>query len=106
MGSPLKLSNYKVGLLFKKPYIAIITPQKPKVMQVKSYYTVAVKVKYEDAKGKVKTKTERYLVEAVSVTDSEALMVEYMTKLGEKDYEISSSAESRIVDVIAQANND
>lgn len=71
---------------------------------MKSYYTVATKLKYEDAKGKVKTKTERYLIEAESVTDSEAIMVDYMSKIGEKDYEISSSAVSRIVDVITHTD--
>jgi len=64
------------------------------------YFTVAVKIRRDDDKGKTKTYTERYLVQAVSVTDSEAIVVKYMEKLGEKDFTISSSSVSKIVDVI------
>lgn len=64
------------------------------------YFTVAVKIKYEDDKGRVKSRTERYLVDAVSVTDSEAMATAHMVELGEKDFEISSSSQSKIVSVI------
>lgn len=64
------------------------------------YFTVAIKVKYEDDKGRVKSRTERYLVDAVSVTDSEAMATSYMTQLGEKNFEISSSSQSKIISVI------
>ena len=36
------------------------------------YYTVAVKVETDNGNGKVKKNTERYLVDAMSVTEAEA----------------------------------
>jgi len=51
-------------------------------------YTVAVKVKFEDDKGKVKTKTERYLVDAMSVTEAETRVVKFMEGTM-ADFEIS-----------------
>lgn len=64
------------------------------------YFTVSIKVKFEDDKGRVKSRTERYLVDAVSVTDSEAMATAHMVQLGEKDFEISSSSQSKIISVI------
>lgn len=62
-------------------------------------YTVSVKLKFEDSKGKVKTKTDRYMVEAMSVTEAESRVVSFMegTVL---DYEISSVTQSRITEII------
>jgi Domain of unknown function (DUF4494) len=65
-------------------------------------YTVAVKVKFEDDKGKVKTKTERYLVDAMSVTEAETRVVKFMEGTM-ADFEISSASQSRIVEVIHPA---
>lgn len=65
-------------------------------------YTVAVKVKFEDDKGKVKTKTERYLVDAMSVTEAESRVVKFMEGTM-SDFEISSASQSRIVEVIHPA---
>jgi hypothetical protein len=66
------------------------------------YYTVSVKVRFEDDKGKVKTKTERHLVDAMSVTEAEARVVSYM-KGSMQEFEISSASQSRIIDVIHPA---
>jgi hypothetical protein len=66
------------------------------------YYTVSVKVRFEDDKGKVKTKTERYLVDAMSVTEAEARVVSFM-KGSMQEFEISSASQSRIIDVIHPA---
>jgi hypothetical protein len=63
------------------------------------YFTVSVKLQIEDAKGKVKTKTERYLVDAMSVTEAETRVVEYMQGTM-SEYEISSAAQSRIQAII------
>jgi hypothetical protein len=65
-------------------------------------YTVAVKVKFEDDKGKVKTKTVRYLVDAMSVTEAETRVVKFMEGTM-ADFEISSASQSRIVEVIHPA---
>jgi hypothetical protein len=63
------------------------------------YHTVSVKVKYEDDKGKIKTRTERYLVDAMSVTEAEARTVKFLgTQFN--DYEIVSASQSRILHVI------
>lgn len=63
------------------------------------YYTVSVKVRFEDDKGKVKTKTERFLVDAMTVTEAEARAVSFMEG-SQQEFEISSAAQSRIAEVI------
>jgi predicted RNA-binding protein Jag len=67
------------------------------------YHSVSVKVKFEDDKGKLKTKTEKYLVDAMSVTEAEARVTSYM-KGTQVEFEISSASQSRIVDVINPNN--
>ena len=64
------------------------------------YFTVVVKVKTENDQGKVKTHTERYLVDSMSVTEAEVKAVAQMEKDGLKDFEVSSASQSRIVGVI------
>jgi predicted RNA-binding protein Jag len=67
------------------------------------FHSVSVKVKFEDDKGKLKTKTEKYLVDAMSVTEAEARVTSYM-KGTQVEFEISSASQSRIVDVINPNN--
>lgn len=66
------------------------------------YFVVSVKVRFEDDKGKVKTKTERHLVDAMSVTEAEARVVKFMEG-SQQDFEISAASQSRIVEVIHPA---
>jgi len=66
------------------------------------YHSVSVKVSFEDDKGKVKKKTERYLVDAHTVTEAEARVVSYM-KGTQQEFEISSASQSKIVDVLCPA---
>jgi hypothetical protein len=47
------------------------------------YYNVKVKLSYEDDKGRVKSKTEAYLVKAESVTDAEVIVNEESPSLTE-----------------------
>jgi len=65
------------------------------------YFTVAVKIENE-IDGKVKKTTERYLVDAMSVTEAEARAVKYLQKdLGAGvDFEVTAAGVSRIVGVI------
>lgn len=63
------------------------------------YFQVVVKIKREDAKGKLKTFAERHLVEALTVTEAEARVVKFMEQFQE-DYMISSATESRIIQLI------
>jgi sulfur relay (sulfurtransferase) DsrC/TusE family protein len=63
------------------------------------YFQVTVKIKREDAKGKLKTATERHLVEALTVTEAEARVVKFMEQFQE-EYMISSAIESRIIQLI------
>lgn len=63
------------------------------------YFQVVVKIKREDDKGKLKTQTERHLVEALTVTEAEARVVKFMEQFQE-DYLISSVTESRIAQLI------
>lgn len=64
------------------------------------YFTVSVKVAFEDDKGKVKKLTERYLVDAMSVTEAEARTAEFM-KTDVRDSEIIAVNQSRILEVIS-----
>lgn len=63
------------------------------------YFTVSVKVSYTDDKGKVKKSVERYLVDALSVTEAEARTAEFM-KTDVRDSEIIAVNQSRILEVI------
>lgn len=64
------------------------------------YYTVSVKVRFEDDKGKVKTKTERHLVDAMSVTEAEVRVTKAMED-SPSEFEIVAAGTSRIVEVIS-----
>ena len=63
------------------------------------YFQVVVKIKREDDKGKIKTFTERYLVNALTVTEADARVVKFMEQFQE-EYMISSVTESRIIQLI------
>lgn len=65
-------------------------------------FVVSVKLSFTDDKGKTKTKTERYLVDAMSVTEAEARVVSFMEG-SQQDFEISSASQSRILEVIHPA---
>ena len=63
------------------------------------YFAVTIKIKREDDKGKLKTATERHLVDALTVTEAEGRVVKFMEQFQE-EYMISSVTESRIVQLI------
>lgn len=65
------------------------------------YFEIKIEYKTEDEKGKVKKTRESILVDAISVTESEAKVVKYLGEQGEtRDYEIKSSSTSKITEVI------
>ena len=43
------------------------------------YFTVKAVFEVEDAKGKIKKQTETYLVDAMSVTEAEARITDYLS---------------------------
>lgn len=62
------------------------------------YYQVTCQHVTEDDKGKMKKVTERYLVNAVSCTDAEAITTkEWGTTV--QDFEVKEVKKSRVVDV-------
>lgn len=63
------------------------------------YFTVSVKVRFENDKGQVKTKTERHLVDAMSVTEAESRVVAFYEG-SMQEFEISAASQSRITEVI------
>lgn len=67
------------------------------------YFQVSVKFKRENDKGKIKIVTERFLVDAMSVTEAEARVVKHLESCVD-EYQISSASESRIVEVIEYAS--
>jgi hypothetical protein len=46
------------------------------------YYSVQVAIEVEDAKGKIKKQKENYLVDAMSVTEAEAKLVQIRRRSG------------------------
>ena len=66
---------------------------------MKKYFTVSVKFRRDSGNGKMKTSTERYLVDAMSVTEAEARVVKFLESCPD-EYQISSAGESRILEVI------
>jgi len=67
---------------------------------MKPFFNVKAVFEIEDSKGKVKKQTENYLVDAMSVTEAEAKLVEYLNEQGESEFEIKSASHSNIVKVI------
>lgn len=66
------------------------------------YFTVSVKVSHEDGKGKVKKTTERYLVDAMSVTEAEARVTKVLEDMT-NEFEIVAASTSRIIEVVTPA---
>lgn len=63
------------------------------------YYFAKVKVKNETDEGKIKKTTEVYLVDAVSVTDVEAIITkEFQGSVN--DWELTSVAETKVLKVL------
>ena len=63
--------------------------------QVKVQFTVEVN-------GKLKKQSVNYLVDAMSVTETEAKTVEYLTAQGENEFEVKAASESKIAGIILQ----
>ena len=60
-----------------------------------------VKVQFTvEVNGKLKKQNIAYLVDAMSVTEAEAKMVEYLTAQGEQEFEVKAASESKIAEVI------
>lgn len=64
------------------------------------YFVVKVEFKFEDDKGKIKTQKVPYLVDAMSVTEAEARMVQHLTERKEENFEIKSVVASAIAEVV------
>ena len=67
-------------------------------MSEKQYYKCAVKVQYEDSKGRIKFRKEEYLVNAVNPTDVETQITKEME--GYEDFEIVSIVLTKILSVL------
>lgn len=63
-------------------------------------FDVTIELKIEDDKGHIKKARETYLVEAVSVTDAEATVVNHFKNLT-MEYTVKSVKQSRTVDFIS-----
>lgn len=50
--------------------------------------------------GKLKKQNLNYLVDAVSVTEAEAKITEWLTSQGEREFEVKSATNSTIIQVI------
>jgi Fe-S cluster assembly iron-binding protein IscA len=65
------------------------------------YFQVKVEFKTEDDKGRIKRQNYLYLVDAQSVTEAEARMVNYLNEQGEEDFEVKSASASKILQVLS-----
>jgi len=61
------------------------------------YFKCAVKVEFEDEKGRVKYRREDYIVHALTPTDVESKITEHLKGL---DFEIASISITKIIDII------
>jgi hypothetical protein len=68
-------------------------------MDEKNYYKAQIKEDFEDAKGRLKKRSESYIVEAISPTDVEAKIAKHMEG-SVTDYTISSIVVTNIVDIL------
>ena len=64
------------------------------------YFDVKVQFTVEDSKGKLKKENVNYLVDAQSVTEAEARMVQYLTERDEQAFEVKSASESKVAEVV------
>ncbi len=62
-------------------------------------YQVSVKCKIENDKGKIQKVTEKYLVNAVSVTDAEVKAAEKFKNVN-FDWEVAAVVETKILEYI------
>lgn len=65
-----------------------------------NYFQVKVQFTVEDGKGKIKKQNVLYLVDAQSVTEAEARMVQHLTEQGEQEFEVTAAIASPIVSVV------
>ena len=68
-------------------------------MNEKAYYKATLKIDFEDAKGRLKKRTEAYIVEAINPTDVEAKLTKHMEGSTE-DFTISSITITNIIDIL------
>lgn len=69
-------------------------------MNPNNYFAVTAKIKREIDNGKVKTYTERYVVNAVSVTDAESVVYAYLEGEGETEFSIAAASQTKIAAVL------
>ena len=64
------------------------------------FYSVLVAVEVEDAKGKIKKNKENYLVDALSVTEAEAKLVQkFVDEAVQLEYEVVKVSDTKILEV-------
>ena len=62
-----------------------------------TYYKCVAKIPYEDAKGKMKSRRDEYIVEGISPTDVEAKVTK---ELEGYDFEIQAITQTKIISII------
>ncbi len=67
-------------------------------MKDTQFFKAIVKLEFEDDKGRIKTKKEEYLVDAVNPTDVEVKINKEMEGAG--DFEITNISQTKIISVL------
>ena len=66
-------------------------------MNESNYYKCTIKTEFEDAKGRMKSRKENYIVQAVNPTDVEVKVQKFLEM---SDYETVSISVLNIMDII------
>lgn len=64
------------------------------------FFNVKVQFRTEDENGKVKKQNVNYLVDAMSVTEAEVRITQYLTERNEEGFEVKAASESKIAEVV------
>lgn len=70
-----------------------------------NYFTVRVEFQTEDDRGKLKKQKYSYLVDAMSVTEAEVRITQYLVNRGEQDFEVKAAAKANIVTVVSEEDS-
>lgn len=70
-----------------------------------NYFTVRVEFQTEDDRGKLKKQKYSYLVDAMSVTEAEVRITQYLVNRGEQDFEVKAASKANIVTVVSEEDS-
>lgn len=70
-----------------------------------NYFTVRVEFEAFDERGKLKKQKYSYLVDAMSVTEAEVRITQFLLKSGANDFEVKAASKANIVAVVSHEDS-